>query len=153
MSVQTNYDINPAIAVAGMVANLGVTERFAYASTGAVTFGRAVVRTAVADQCKQLTTPASEKFIGFAERIYGLENQGDTERTGYLDKETVSVIQQGYIWVTLSSDVAAGAKVYADANGECTDVSTNNLEIKGATFHTAGLDNGLAMVHLAGYRD
>lgn len=160
MSVQTSYEFKPRVALEGNVDNNSLLELDSKSAEAEIGFGRAVVRGTNADRQVKIPAGATPAFFGVAQRIIGLENPNDGtfERTSYLDKETVSVVRSGYIWVYSEQAVNAGDPVYyrhtAGAGGTVLgrfrkddDTSTANL-IDGASFETTITAEGLVLVRI-----
>lgn len=111
-----------------------------FAAEGVVPFGTPVMRGA--DPEKQCLTSDATAFLGVAVFTQASE-------TGqYEDKDTVSVMTDGAVWVTSSVDtVVAGTSAYVTATGTVTNVSTSNLLI--GEFLTGGDTGDLVVVELA----
>ena len=75
------------------------------------------------------------------------QNSFKDSRGCYIAKEAVNVMEAGYIWVKLATDVspAVGADAYVTKDGEFTTSSSGNTKV--GTFKS-GAENGLALVDI-----
>lgn len=127
------YDISPDTVVS-------------YAAEAAIPFGRAVKRGTDKQKEVLLVAADTDAFFGVA-----LKQQTIVIATGatpgYAQYDTVSVLEQGKVWVEVTSDVTAGAAAYVDvSNGKFTDVATDNLAVPSGTFETSAVSGGLAVL-------
>jgi hypothetical protein len=121
------------------------------AAEGAVGIGRAVERgTVPAKQCKVAGTAAAA--IGFALHDHARE-QSAAGVVQYADKETVSVLTQGRLWIETDDAVVAGAAAnLVIAGGKLTDAPVGPgieafVGIK-VTFQSTTAGPGLAIVEV-----
>lgn len=75
------------------------------------------------------------------------QNSFKDSRGCYIAKEAVNVMEAGYIWVKLATDVspAVGADAYVTKDGEFTTSSSGNTKV--GTFKSSA-ENGLALVDI-----
>lgn len=75
------------------------------------------------------------------------QNSFKDSRGCYIAKETVNVMEAGYIWGKLAADVspAVGADAYVTKDGEFTTSSSGNTKV--GTFKS-GAESGLALVDI-----
>lgn len=75
------------------------------------------------------------------------QNSFKDSRGCYVAKEAVNVMEAGYIWVKLATDVspAVGADAYVTKDGEFTTSSSGNTKV--GTFKS-GAESGLALVDI-----
>lgn len=75
------------------------------------------------------------------------QNSFKDSRGCYIAKEAVNVMEAGYIWVKLATDVspAVGADAYVTKDGEFITSSSGNTKV--GTFKS-GAENGLALVDI-----
>ena len=87
-------------------------------------------------------------FLGVATRI-GVktpETYGSSE-AAYGNSEIMSIIVRGSVCVKVESGTpVVGGKVYLDANGKFSAVSTNNTELTNCKFRAAVGANGVAEI-------
>ncbi len=149
MSAQTSYLINQAIALAGMIADLGFQERRSFIAEGPVDFGIAV--SGGTDKEKQVIAGGTD-FYGISYR--SIEREGQANGTiNYLDKDTVGVLREGYIWVTLAVGAAVGASIkYTNATGALSTGAAvaGETQLDDARLETVVLAGELGLVRLAG---
>lgn len=129
------YDIRPDV----------VSSR---AAEAAIPFGRAVTYGTNPEKECALVDNAADKFLGVALKQQTIDvASGATP--GYAQFDTVSVLEEGAVFVEVTSDVAAGEAAYVDvSNGKFTDVSTDNLAVPGGTFETSAVSGGLAVLKI-----
>lgn len=129
------YDIRPDV----------VSSR---AAEGAIPFGRAVTYGTNPDKQCDLVDNAADKFLGVALATHTIDVAPEAT-PGYADKDTVSVLEEGAVWVEITSDVTAGSAAYVDiANAKFTDVTTSNLAVPNGFFETSGTSGGLAVLKI-----
>ncbi len=110
----------------------------------AVAFGLAVTHGTDAEKQCEVVDNAADTFLGVA-----LKQQtvvvANGATPGYAVNDAVSILEQGKVWVEVTSDVTAGAAAYVDvSNGKFTDVSTSNLAVPGGKFETSAVSGELA---------
>ena len=129
------YDIRPDV----------VSSRSA---EGIIAFGLAVTYgTDPENQCDVVDNVA-DVFLGVAlkQQTIVVPNAGTPQ---YADKDTVSVLEEGAVWVEVTDDVVAGTAAFVDiANGKFTDVSALNLAVPGGSFETSAVSGELAVLKI-----
>lgn len=146
MSQVSGYDYTSAPATLGLKFDVRPDVVMSFAAEGAVNFGRAVMRgTNLAKQCLHSD---GTSFLGVALQTQARENDGVSN--GYKDKDTVSVLTQGAVWVeSAAADIVPGTAAYlvtAAGAGTFTNVDTDNLLV--GKFLTAGGVGSLVAVEL-----
>jgi hypothetical protein len=146
---QTTYGFAAAVANAGDTDSTEMKHVDSYAAEGACGFGLALIQGTTDKQAK-LCDSASGKLLGVALRTHTVINDGSA--TGYADKDAVSVLRHGRVWMETAADATKEAAAYivvasgAD-RGKVTPTATNNLGPIGK-YVSAGLDGELCVVEL-----
>lgn len=147
--VQLSYDPSMAIAQAGQPVDSRPILIVSRAAEGTIPFGKALMDgTSVGKQVKVMTDK-TKAFRGIA--LFSHEKH--TPRTGdsaYEDKDAISVVRKGYVYVPVTEAVAAGDRAYVDCSnadatkrGSFCKTATNNVDT-GTTFCTAAKAGGFA---------
>jgi len=131
----SKYDVRPDV----------VSSR---AAEGAVAFGLAVTYGTDPEKQCEVVDNASDTFLGVALKTHTVVVAAGAT-PGYADEDSVSVLEQGAVWVEVTSAVAAGAPAYVDvSNAKFTDVSTDNLAVPNGSFETSAESGGLAVLKI-----
>lgn len=123
--MQTVYTMYQDAGLAGLIYDLSAHDTYSLSAEGPVTIGGPVtLGTNKERQCKTPTTGAGQGalVIGVSILQYDFEQAGNTPAVAYADKETVSVMKKGRIWVNVNDAVTAGnvANLHL-ATGKFTD--------------------------------
>lgn len=112
MTAQTSYTIYQAKAYAGQLVDLGPSVRISRSAEGDIDFGVVVGRgTDSVNQCVPGNGGALIDILGITYRSLEREGAANTGAIKYAEKETVGILQQGYIYAVCPSGCAAGATV------------------------------------------
>lgn len=131
----------------GMLADSNPKEISSYAAEGAIACGLAVTLGTNKEKQVKKVTAANQKFLGVAIRTTTLVSVNGAALT-YADKDAVSVLEEGRIWVPTTVDVTAGDAAYVDvATGKFTNVATDNLAT-GGSFVWVDAANDVAALKL-----
>jgi hypothetical protein len=135
---QSSIVIDPAVAVAGMIADAARVKSIsrACATAAGVAAGRGLSASGTAGkECKVLAastdlTPGS-MFLGFARKQFYTRESGSPD---YRQRDEVDIVRQGDIWLTCSTAIAltdAITIVYsgADAGLPCVSGTANSAAI------------------------
>jgi hypothetical protein len=146
---QTSYGFAAAVANAGDKASSNQNQVDSYAAEGVCGFGLALIQ-GTADKQAKLCDSASGKLLGVALRTHTVINDGSA--TGYADKDAVSVLRHGRVWMETATNATKEAPAYIEVGagadrGKVTATSTNNLGPIGK-YITAGSDGDLCVVEL-----
>lgn len=152
---QTSVTQYGAAAYMGMLADLSDNDIVSYAAEGAVLIGRTVrLGTSKDKQVIQSTTGAGQGALvtGFAVHDHARE-QSAAGLVQYADKETVSVIKRGRLWVETQDAVVGGTVANLHlASGKFTDEAVaagieaiTQLSVR---FVTSTSGAGLAIVEI-----
>ena len=95
---------NIAIATAGQKVDLRNDTITSFAAEGAVPFGLAVKRGTDPEKQCLVVDADTDTFLGVAVKTHTIVQTGDTAQ--YEDTDTVSVLEQGAVYVEVTSDVA-----------------------------------------------
>jgi hypothetical protein len=127
---QTSVD-EQSTALIGQKGNLVPDKVLSYAAEGRVGFGR--FTSLGTDLEKQVKLPVLATDItsikskrGVALQSHGIENQNNSLDAGYEDKDTVSVIAEGHVYVEVEADVLVSSDVYVR---HAVDVALDQLGI------------------------
>lgn len=148
--VQTTYG-NMPVASIGQIADINPATITSKVAEGTVLFGYPVVR-GTADNQAKVPTATGQKFLGVAVRSLAAYASAD-DISKYADETVFSVIEDGFVWVSVDEAVVAGDPVYFIHTGNVgrfrTDANTDKADIvTGATFETSADANGLALIKL-----
>lgn len=152
---QTSVTQYGAAGFAGLIADSMFTDKMSYSAEAAVPFGVPVqLGTNKERQVKVLTTSVGQAAlaVGISVATQAVE-QTSAGVVVYVDKDTVSVMKRGRIWVTTNDAVVAGAVAnLVLANGTFTDeVVAAGIEAFtqfSAKFITGTTAAGLAIVEI-----
>lgn len=134
--MQTSYTQDYVIGQVGQIADISNRVIDSFAAEGTIAFGIAVARGT--NKQKQVIPFAGSGFVG----ISVFEHNEDGL---YNDKDSVSVMTSGRIYVTTAATVVAGTTAYAvNATGAITNVATAATEI--GKFLTSG--TGIVVLEL-----
>ena len=116
-----------------------------YSAEGAVDFGKPVEYGANKDkQCKVFD---DNTFLGIALFTHTVENDGTVE--GYADKDTVSVLTSGAVFIENSqAGVSAGDKCYVTPAAEFTNVDGGGDNTLIGHYLESGGENDILMIEL-----
>lgn len=140
MNLYGNMSDQPAVA--GMLYGMNPKSVISYPAGATVDYGKGCFLDSGAVTNAQ---SSSEPFVGvalFHQNAFA-ESVGD-----YPEKDTVNVIEKGYVWVVLDDSVTPsdGDTAYVTASGVFTTVSTSNIEC--GKFKSSATSDGLALVNL-----
>jgi hypothetical protein len=158
---QTSYDLNMAAGQAGQKVNAMYDYVESKAAEGAIPFGRAVVAGTDAEKQVAVASADTETFRGVALFTHSIPQDMDqsatmgeelTDGAEYRDKDTVSVLRKGQVWVEVTADVTADEDAYVDVltdgeEGKFTNVDTDNLSANGV-FRTSADEGELAVLEI-----
>jgi hypothetical protein len=142
ITIQSSYPTSIPVGFAGMLANGETQNRISRTVEDAagIAFGKAAFRGS-GDHGVTLT-PAAATFMGIviadAGQVPGVGETADT----IAQYQTVSLLNEGVIYVSSSVAVADGDQVYVTPAGVITNVSTSNVAIPAkfdATLAAAGI--------------
>ena len=134
--MQTSYTQDYVIGQAGQIADISDITIDSFAAEGEIGFGIAVARGT--NKQKQVIPFAGTEFVGIS--VFEHNENGL-----YKDKDSVSVMTSGRIYVTTAATVVAGTTAYAvNATGAITNVSTAATAI--GKFLTSG--TGIVVLEL-----
>ena len=134
--MQTSYTQDYVIGQVGQIADISNSVIDSFAAKGEIGFGIAVARGA--NRQKQVVPFAGTDFVGIS--VFEHNENGL-----YKDKDSVSVMTSGRIYVTTPVTVAAGTTAYAvNATGVITNASTAATAI--GKFLTSG--TGIVVLEL-----
>ena len=161
MSQTNGYEFTLDKAQAGQKAGLDFDHVESFAAEGAVPFGRGVVHGTNPE--KQVAVPADDTgiFAGISVFTHSREQTLNQDATmgeqfsggaQYRDKDTVSTLRKGRIYVLVTAAVEAGEDAYVDVltegeEGKFTNVDTDNLAT-GGVFRSAADEGELAIVEV-----
>jgi len=132
-----------AIATAGQKVDLRNDNVISFAAEGVVPFGLAVKRGTDPEKQCIVISANTETLLGVALKTHTVVQTGDIAQ--YADTDTVSVLEQGAVYVEVTAAVVAGEAAYVDvANGKFTNVATDNLAVPNGKFISSAADAGLA---------
>lgn len=149
------YGFRMDVGQAGQLVDLRAKVVESYAAEGSVGFGRGL--TWGTTPGKQVAIPAAsdDEFVGISIFTHAQENALVSGLAYYHDEDSVSVLRQGLIWVTVNDDVSAGDDAYVDVSnedsglhGNFTNVALGNLAT-GFKFRTSASAGNLAALEIA----
>lgn len=144
---QTNlssYGFRLDVAQAGQIYDLSDHVIDSLTATADVAFG-APVEQGASDEVGATLNALTDNFVGVAVFTQAVENDGS--RTGYKNKERMSVMRKGRVWVTVAANVTKEADAYVTAAGTFNVTTTG---IKVGKFLTTTSNGGLAVLELSG---
>lgn len=149
--VQSTYVENIAAAVAGMVANQTSWDAITriVETAGGVGFGLACGQ-GTADDGARLGAAAATGFVGVSVRDVAVAAAAADK---YRQRENMTCLTKGEIWVTTGGDVTAGADVtFNSTTGVLATIAADgtNFTIAGARWMTSASSGDLAIVRLGG---
>ena len=108
---QTSVTMYGAAAFAGLLGDVGLTDKMSYSAEAAVGFGVPVQLGTTKDrQVKVLTTSVGQAALAVGVSVAShVVEQTSAGVAQYADKETVPVLKRGRIWMLTDDAVAAGA--------------------------------------------
>ena len=108
---QTTVTMYGAAATVGMLGDTGFTDKLSYSAEAVVGFGVPVqLGTNKERQVKVLTTSVGQAALAVGISVASMVvEQASNGTVVYADKDTVSVLKKGRIWVTTDDAVVAGA--------------------------------------------
>jgi len=148
---QTAYNRDFAVAQAGMIADLGFSDRIESASAeSAVPFGKVVVAGTNPETQVKVAAADTDTVAGIAVLTHLEQTSAGVAQ--YADKETVNVARKAVVWCPATDPVTINTAVYADlvtVTGNVTGASASNLEIPTAVFRSSkDATTGLAKVEV-----
>lgn len=151
MSAQLTYEINQAVAYAGLIYAQAPKDVLSLSVEGAagIEFGIACSRGT--DASRQVVAGGDDTFIGITVRDLDREGAANTGAVKYLETETAAIIRFGYVWVVCPSGCNAGDPAnYVDATGviDSGAAIAGETDIVGATFETTAAAGELAVLRL-----
>ena len=150
MSAQLSYDINQAVAYAGLIyaqAPHDIISRDVETVAG-IAFGVAVSRGT--DKDKQ-TILGGTDFIGITIRSLEREGAANTGAIEYSETETAGILRNGYIWALCPTGCVPGDSVnYVDATGvlDSGTAVAGETQLDGAEWDSTASAGGLAVIRL-----
>lgn len=145
--LQTTYSATMKPAIAGMVANMEISNTISrqIETAAGIGFGVVVVQGAD-DNGVRLPDASHLAFRG----ITVLDPTRDPQNGDkYAQYDTAAVLTRGVIWVTVGAAVAAGDPAYfVPATGVITNVATSNTAIPDGIFDSSAASGGLAKLRL-----
>lgn len=147
MTQTTAPAFDSVIGQAGQLVDLRSVDVSSFAAEEAIPFGRAVKRGTDPEKQILIVDGSGDTFLGVSILQHTLENPLGAGEAQYAIGDTVSVAEEGPIYVEVTDAVIAGAAAFVDvANGKFTDVSTGNLAVPGGTFDSSAAANGVAIL-------
>lgn len=143
-AVQTSYPGNQPIAFEGMQGTMSSADNVSriVENSGGHGFGKAAFQGAT----EQGILPTGSIFVG----VTLVDHMARPNTAGsdiVAQRESITVMQKGTVWVLVSGAVTVGAPVFVTSAGAFTATPTNNTAIK-AVFETAAADGQLARIKL-----
>jgi len=151
---QTTVTQYGATGFAGLLYDIGDNDVMSYSAEGAIGFGVPVqLGTDPARQVKVLTTSVGQAALARGISIAGVVEQTSAGVAAYADKQTVSLLKAGRVWVNTDDAVVAGAKANLKlSSGLFTDEAVaagiEAFTLFTATFITGTTGAGLAVVEI-----
>jgi hypothetical protein len=155
--IQSTFVYDRAVGYPGCVVDAVDTVRESRAAGAAVNFGTLVCKRA-ADDADECGNPAASADV--TARVLGVALRDETRKhtTGYETGDQVTYLRKGRVYVTVESDVVAGAAAYVRFTVEApdlqlgafrADVDTDKaVALPGAVFRTTTSAGGLAILEL-----
>ena len=138
---QTSYDVQAAVAFAGMLADFDASVRSSISRSNeeasAVAFGKPVVAGTDAEKQFLLPSGAGDTFLGCTVHHHGSEDETDD---GIANGEPAEILRRGRVWVIAKTVVAVGDDVYWDHTtnpGTWRNDATTAVQVPGAVWLTA----------------
>lgn len=138
---QTTYDIQAAVAYAGLLADFDATTKASVSraneESSAVAFGKPAVAGTDAEKQFLLPSGAGDTFLGVTVHKMGTQDPTDD---GIASEETGEILRRGKIWVVAATQVAVGDDVYwrhTTAPGTWRNDATDSVKVDGAIWATA----------------
>jgi hypothetical protein len=152
MAVQTTYGQAMAEALAGLLYDMRNITVESYAAEGNIPFGSAVVPGTDPRKQVKLATAGGQGFAGIALREDARMQDATTGIAQYLDKETVSVLRKGAVWVPTAGAVVAETPAFYVNSGATAglfdDLDDSTTDATTGKFRTATTGSGLAVVEI-----
>jgi hypothetical protein len=139
-AVQTAYSETMLAGVAGMIANMELSNRITRTAVGAnIPFGAAVIKNG--DHGCSLSAGAADVLLGIAIKDTSLVGSTDE----YVAKDSVAIMTQGVIWVNAAAvAITQGQPAYWDETAKLfTNVSTTNPRVVAGWFDNDAATGGL----------
>lgn len=154
--MQTTYTMYQDAGIAGLIYDLSAHDTFSFSAEAPVLIGGPVILgTNKERQCKTPSTAVGQAalVVGVAMLQYDFEQTGNTPALYYADKETVSTMKEGRIWVNTSAAVTAGNVANLNlATGKFTDsvvgAGVEAFTQMTARFLTSNTAAGLAVLEI-----
>lgn len=143
-SVQTSYPGTQAAAYAGMQASMSPVDTISRVieTAGGIAPGAPAFQGSTDQACA--TTGAAFLGVVLVDHFARPTTAGSDN---ILKGDTVTIMQKGTVWVTVSGAVTAQAPAYRTAGNAYTATATNNTAVNGV-FETSASDGGLAILKL-----
>lgn len=141
--MQTSYNLTQAESFAGMKADSRFDEVESFLANEEIAFGRGLMANASDKDLVEIADNASGVFRGVSVHIHN-------EDGVYAEKDAVSTLRKGKIWVETADAVVEDSAAYIDVAGglgKFTDASASNLAT-GGVFRSATAAAGLALVEI-----
>lgn len=140
MTVQTSYPLNSEQAFAGMKADVGFDRVESFLAEGSIEFGVGVIGgTTAGEQVK--TADAVARLLGISLHIHKEPSAPGLNDAKYNDKDSVSVLTQGQVWMPVETSnqgtIAIGDPAFINVAivgaelGKVTSVATANVAVGG----------------------
>ena len=151
MTAQTSYDINQAVAYAGLVFAQVPSEiaSFTVEDVAGIPFGVAVSRGTNTEL--EITIGGDDAFLGITIRDLGREGAVNTGAIRYDEEETAGVMRSGYLWVFCPTGCNPGdAALYNDTTGiiDAGIAGAGETDIANSEFQTVSTAGELAVLRI-----
>jgi hypothetical protein len=148
---QTVYNTEHTNGLEGAAVDDALRRVTSFLAEGAVTPGYAVTLGTDADTQRKLVVDGASTFEGVALQHSGVVIDDSTSLAAYKDKEGMSVLEKGRIWVHVDAAVAVGDTAYVQATGvdkgRFTKTPTGNIAT-GGKFIKSTAGAGLTILEL-----
>lgn len=150
MTVQTSYDLDQAVAYAGLIyaqAPHDISSRAVETAAG-IGFGLAVSRGT--DKEKEAVLGGTD-FLGISVRALDREGAINTGDIEYKQYESMSILRKGYIWAVCPDGCTAGDPVnYVNATGVfgAGAAVAGETQLDGAVWDTSAAAGELAVIRI-----
>lgn len=146
-AIQTLYPDVMAAGVPGLVADASKSRLTSYvAEASPVPFGVPVFQGAKDNTCVIAGTANAGPFVGISvigKEVRPLINEAaDTYPVG----SPAAVMEEGHVWVKVTSAVTPRAVAYIDASGNFTATETGNTVLPETVFLTTAAAGGIARI-------
>lgn len=146
---------NAALQAAGVFAEVTGARVFAVVAPGSDISLASTVTGGASQATASYVTSSAGIFLGVAVFVQTGGKDYGAGTSGWKNKDSVSILRSGRIWVPVESSVKANGKAYvvtggAGTKGNFTDVSTSNYDIGG--YFTSNPAGGLAVLEVRGMK-